>query len=125
LGLVNELEIKITELFLNPERLADIVLLVDEGVINTSTGRELVIKTQEQEKDPRMIVDEEGLAQMTDITAIETICKEVIQENPSQVEQYQSGKTGVIGWLVGQVMSKTGGKADPQAVRKSLEKLLK
>jgi aspartyl-tRNA(Asn)/glutamyl-tRNA(Gln) amidotransferase subunit B len=125
LGLVNELDLTIADLFLNPERLADILLLVDEGVINTTTGRELVIKTQEQKKDPRMIVDEEGLAQMTDSAAIEVICQEVIQENPSQVEQYQSGKTGVIGWLVGQVMAKTGGKADPQAVRKSLEKLLK
>jgi aspartyl-tRNA(Asn)/glutamyl-tRNA(Gln) amidotransferase subunit B len=125
LRLINDLNLKTDELYLTPARLALILKLVDEGTINTSTGRELVQKTQEQKKDPGEIVEIEGLAQMTDTGAIEELCKQVIDENPSQVEQYRSGKTGVIGWLMGQVMAKTGGKADPQAVRPKLEDLLK
>ena len=124
LGLINDLGLSITELFLTPEKLAEIIKLVDEGVINSSTGKELVRRTQEQGKDPVIIVEEEGLAQLTDSAAIESICQEVIQENPDQVAQYQSGKGGVIGWLIGQVMTKSGGKADPQVVREILEKLL-
>jgi aspartyl-tRNA(Asn)/glutamyl-tRNA(Gln) amidotransferase subunit B len=124
LGLMNELNLSADELFLTPERLAEILELVDKGTINTSTGKELVRKTQELQKDPRSIVEEEGLAQVTDSAVIESICQEVIEENPAQVEQYQSGKEGVIGWLIGQVMAKSGGKADPEVVRETLEKLL-
>jgi aspartyl-tRNA(Asn)/glutamyl-tRNA(Gln) amidotransferase subunit B len=125
LGLMNELHLSAGELFLTPERLAEILKLVDEGVINTSTGKELVRKTQKLQKEPREIVEEEGLAQVTDSGAIESICLDVIQENPSQVEQYKSGKGGVIGWLIGQVMAKSGGKANPQLVREILESLMK
>ena len=125
LGLVNELGITVNELYLTPNRLQKIMKLVDGGNINTSTGKELIRKTQELQKDPQEIVEDEGLAQVTDTGAIETICQEVIQENPAQVEQYQSGKEGVIGWLIGQVMAKSGGKADPQVVREIITKLLK
>jgi len=124
LGLVNELDLPIDELFLTPEKLAQIIQLVDEGTINTSTGKDLIRKVQELAKDPREIVEEEGLAQLTDSGEIESICQEVIDANPDQVEQFKSGKGGVIGWLIGQVMAKSGGKADPQAVREILHKLL-
>ncbi|MFV1949519.1 MAG: Asp-tRNA(Asn)/Glu-tRNA(Gln) amidotransferase subunit GatB [Anaerolineales bacterium] len=124
IGLMNEKNLSANDLYLTPEKLAGILQMVDEGMINTSTGKELLRKTQELEKDPREIVEGEGLAQVTDSTAIEAICREVIDENPSQVEQYHSGKTGVIGWLMGRVMAKTGGKADPKAVREILAKLL-
>jgi aspartyl-tRNA(Asn)/glutamyl-tRNA(Gln) amidotransferase subunit B len=124
IGLMNETNLSVDELYLTPEKLAVILQMVDEGTINTGTGKELLWKTQELEKDPREIVEEEGLAQVTDSAAIESLCQEVIKDNPSQVEQYRSGKTGVIGWLVGQVMAKSGGKADPQAVREILLKLL-
>jgi len=125
LRLMNEINLKADELYLTPGRLAAVLQLVDEGRINTGTGRELVQKIEEQKKEPGEIVEKEGLAQMTDISAIEELCQQIIDENPSQVEQYKSGKTGVIGWLMGQVMAKTGGKADPQGVRETLTKLLK
>jgi aspartyl-tRNA(Asn)/glutamyl-tRNA(Gln) amidotransferase subunit B len=125
LGLVNELGRPVEELYLTPERLAEIILMVEDGEINTSTGKDLIHKTQESQKEPREIVKSEGLAQVTDSGAIESICQEVIQENPDQVGQYKSGKEGVIGWLIGQVMAKSGGKADPKAVRETLISLLK
>jgi aspartyl-tRNA(Asn)/glutamyl-tRNA(Gln) amidotransferase subunit B len=125
LGLMNELGLSLEELYLTPERLGKILQLVEEGRINTGTGKDLLRKTQQLQKDPGEIVEEQGLAQLTDSTAIEALCQEVLAENPSQVEQYRSGKGGVIGWLMGQVMAKSGGKADPQAVRELLEKFLK
>jgi len=125
LGLINDLGLAIDELFLTPDKLAQIIQLVDDGTINTSTGKDLVRKVQELAKDPDLIVKEEGLAQLTDSGAIESICQEVIDANPDQVAQFHSGKGGVIGWLIGQVMAKSGGKADPQAVREILQKLLK
>ena len=121
---MNELDLPIDELFLTPEKLAQIIQLVDEGTINTSTGKDLIRKVQELAKDPREIVEEEGLAQLTDSGEIESICQEVIDANPDQVEQFKTGKGGVIGWLIGEVMVKSGGKANPQAVREILHKLL-
>ncbi|NQS92572.1 MAG: Asp-tRNA(Asn)/Glu-tRNA(Gln) amidotransferase subunit GatB [Chloroflexi bacterium] len=123
-GMMNDLILPIDDLYLNPELLAKILLMVDDGTINTSTGKELVRKTEEQKKDPKKIVEEESLAQLTDSSAIETICQEVIQANPGQVGEYKSGKGGVIGWLIGQVMAKSGGIADPQVVRETLQSLL-
>jgi aspartyl-tRNA(Asn)/glutamyl-tRNA(Gln) amidotransferase subunit B len=98
---------------------------VEDGSINTTTGKDLVRKTELQKKSPGDIVHDEGLAQVTDSEEITKFCQGVIEENPSQVKQYQSGKEGVLGWLIGQVMAKTGGKADPQAVREQLIELLK
>ncbi len=125
LGMLNDLDLTLEDLYLTPPKLAQILKMVDQGAINTSTGRELLRKTQQQAVDPAEIVEVEGLGQVTDSAAIKTICQQVIEANPSQVEEYRSGKTGVIGWLMGQVMAGSGGKADPQVVREILLKLLK
>jgi len=124
LSLSNELSIP-PELIISPDNFARILYLVDNGKINRSTGSALIRKGYELKLDPDTIIEKEGSAQVTDSAKIESICQDVIQGNPSQVEQYKSGKGGVIGWLIGQVMAKSGGKADPQLVREILEKLLK
>jgi aspartyl-tRNA(Asn)/glutamyl-tRNA(Gln) amidotransferase subunit B len=124
LSLSNELSIP-PELIISPENFARILYLVDNGKINRSTGSSLIRKGYESKLDPDTIIEKEGSEQVNDSAEIESICQDVIQGNPSQVEQYKSGKGGVIGWLIGQVMAKSGGKADPQLVRETLEKLLK
>jgi aspartyl-tRNA(Asn)/glutamyl-tRNA(Gln) amidotransferase subunit B len=64
------------------------------------------------------------LGQVSDEGAIREVCAQVIAENPDQVETYQGGKEGLMGWFVGQVMAKTQGKADPNLAREILEELL-
>jgi aspartyl-tRNA(Asn)/glutamyl-tRNA(Gln) amidotransferase subunit B len=66
----------------------------------------------------------EGLAQVSDEDAIREICADVIAENLEQVATYKSGKEGLIGWFIGQVMKKSRGKADPQTAREILQELL-
>ena len=61
---------------------------------------------------------------MSDASALETAVTEIVSANPSQAELYRSGKTQTFGWFVGQVMKKTGGRADPAAVREALTKVL-
>ena len=124
LGLVNDLGVALEDLYLTPERLSEIIKMVDGGQINTSTGKELIHKVEESKNEPAAIVESEGLAQLSDTSALEVICQEVVDDNPGQVGQYQSGKKGLIGWFMGQVMAKTGGKADPQVVREILQGLL-
>lgn len=72
-------------------------------------------------KAPEEIVDEKGLRQISDIDQLREIVREVIQENPKTIEDYKTGKKKAFGYLVGQTMKKTRGKANPQLVNKLLQ----
>jgi aspartyl-tRNA(Asn)/glutamyl-tRNA(Gln) amidotransferase subunit B len=74
--------------------------------------------------DAAAIVAEKGLGRMRDAGALEAAVAEIVAGNPSQVALYRSGKTQTFGWFVGQVMKKTGGRADPAAVREALTRAL-
>ena len=122
--LLNERGLTAAELRLKPEHLARIIQLVDAGTINTPTGKALVEKVQDTGKAPDAIVQEEGLAQVSDESALRAICERIVADNPKEVEKYRSGKTGLIGWFVGQVMRETRGKANPKEVQRILRELL-
>jgi aspartyl-tRNA(Asn)/glutamyl-tRNA(Gln) amidotransferase subunit B len=124
LRMVNERNINPEKLRLTPEYLADIIKLVDDGTINTSTGKSLIEKVEDSNQTPAEIVEAEGLAKVSDEDAIREIIVAVIESNPDQVATYKSGKTTIIGWFVGQVMKGSRGKADPQLTRSMLEELL-
>ena len=121
---INDRTIPANRLQLTPQYLAEIIKLVDDSKINTSTGKSLVEKVEDTGKSPAEIVQEEGLGAVSDEDAIRKIIVEVIADNPDQVATYQGGKTTIIGWFVGQVMKKSRGKADPQLTRSILEELL-
>ncbi len=97
---------------------------MDAGTINTSTGKSLLEKVEASGEAPAAIVQAEGLARVSDREAIRRACAQVLAENPDQVASYKSGKTGLMGWFVGQVMKKSQGKADPQMAKAILEELL-
>ncbi len=122
--LLNERNLTAAQLRLTPQHLARIIQLVDAGTINTPTGKALVEKVEDTGKAPDAIVQEEGLAQVSDEDALRAICEKVVAANPAEVEKYRSGKTGLIGWFVGQVMRETRGKANPKEVQKILRELL-
>ncbi len=81
-------------------------------------------KVEASGQAPTKIVQAEGLAKVSDQEAIRTICAEVLEESPEQVNAYKGGKTTLMGWFVGQVMKKIRGKADPQVAKAVLEELL-
>ena len=124
LRLLNDRSLTAAELKLTPAYLAEAIRLVEAGTINTSTGKALVHKVQDTGKAPKTIVEEEGLAKVSDTGAIRAICAEILAANPGQVATYKSGKTTLIGWFVGQVMRASRGKADPETTRALLEELL-
>jgi aspartyl-tRNA(Asn)/glutamyl-tRNA(Gln) amidotransferase subunit B len=125
LRMINESGVPAGRMRLTPEYLAEIIKLVDSNTINTSTGKALLEKVESSGRSPGEIVQAEGLAKVSDTGAIQAACAAVLAENPEQVASYQSGKVTLIGWFVGQVMRKSGGKADPQLVRTTLEAMLK
>ncbi len=124
LRMINELGVLATDLKLTPAYLAKIISMVDAGTINTSTGKSLLEKVEKSGVDPAEIVAAEGLAQVSDFSAIQSVCQVVLDESPEQVAAYRAGKVTLIGWFTGQVMKKSRGKADPKLVREALEKLL-
>ena len=124
LRMLNESGLSAGELRLTPAFLAEIIRLVDANTINTSTGKALLEKVQTTGRAPGEIVQAEGLAQVSDSSAIRAVCAEVLAENAGQVDNYRKGKTSLIGWFVGQVMRKSQGKADPVLTRSILEDLL-
>lgn len=124
MAILNEAGISAGELKLLPSYLADIIKMMDENTINTPTGKALLLKVEESGKPPIEIVEQEGLVQVSDMSALEDMAAAVLTENPDQVESFKNGKETLMGWFVGQVMRKSQGKADPNSVREILEKLL-
>ncbi len=108
----------------SPERLAELVRLVEAGEVSAASAKEVLAAMLDSPADAAAIVAEKGLGSIRDTDALEAAAAEVIAGHPSQVELFRSGKTQTFGWLVGQVMKKTGGRADPAAVRKALTRAL-
>lgn len=114
-GIVDEMRI------ITPDDLYELVEMISENTVNGKQAKEIFIKMLDGESGtPREIADKFGMKQMTDTSAIEAIVDEVIAANPSQVEQYKSGKVGLLGFFVGNVMKKTGGTANPAVVNEIL-----
>ncbi len=109
---------------MSPEHLAELIALVDGKRINSKIAKELLNRMWAGEGSPAAIVEREGLAQTSDPAAIERFVDEVIAANPSVVADYKAGKTNVAGFLVGQVMKASRGKADPALVNELVKKKL-
>ena len=110
---------------ITPSDLSELVDMIAANEINGKQAKEIFIKMLDGESGtPREIADKFGMKQITDTGAIESAIDAVIAANPAQVEQYKSGKTGLLGFFVGAVMKSTGGKANPAVVNEILRKKL-
>lgn len=110
---------------ITPTDLAELVDMVATNEINGKQAKDIFIKMLDgQNGTPRAIADKFGMKQITDTSAIEKIVDEVIDANAPQVEQYKSGKTGLLGFFVGNVMKKSGGSANPAVVNEILRNKL-
>ena len=123
--MVNENNLTFAQAPVSPENLAAMIGLIDKGTISGKIAKKVIVSMWETGKDPDTIVKEQGLVQITDTGAIEAIVKEVIANNPKSVEDFNSGKGKAIGFLVGQVMKASKGRANPGVVNELLQKYLK
>ncbi len=119
-GLMNESGQKIGEVQVSPEALAELIGLAEDGTINTNTGKEVLGEMFASGRSAREVVEERGLTQISDTAALEQIVAQVLDESPEQVQKYLDGKEQIVGWLMGQVMKATRGKANPQVVQELL-----
>ena len=125
LGFIYKYDKNIDEIYLTPERLSKITENVKSGKISSKQAKDLFFLVLEREEEPEKIMKDEGMEQISDDGAIKAIIQEVLDENPSQIEQYKAGKTNMFDYFVGQTMKKTRGQANPSLVRDILTELLK
>ena len=129
LRLLNERNIPVetlkpTDYPVSPENTAAIVNLIDEGLISGTIAKAVYVETAQSGKDPRSIVEEKGLRQISDAGALDAAIAQVLAAHPKEAEAYKGGRKQLLGFFTGQVMKATQGKANPQALQAALKEKL-
>ncbi|MGP6155984.1 MAG: Asp-tRNA(Asn)/Glu-tRNA(Gln) amidotransferase GatCAB subunit B, partial [Vulcanimicrobiaceae bacterium] len=118
--LANETGVGVAEAGVSPQALAELVELTEAATINSKTAKELLARLWSEGGSPKGIVEAEGLGQVSDVSAIDAIVAGVLEGNPKVVADFRAGKMKVMGFLVGQVMKQSGGKANPTLAEERL-----
>ncbi len=111
---MNERKRTIKELGITPNALVVLIQKVEDGVISNLVGKDVLTVMLNEGKNAQQVIDEKGLAQVSDDSALLAIVDAIIAQNPAVVEQIKSGKPSAAGFLVGQAMKQSGGKANPK-----------
>ncbi len=107
-----------------PAQLAALVMLVEGGAISATAGKEVLAEMAAHGGEPRQLVERMALRQISDPGALAPIVQEIVAANAEKVAAYRAGRTGLLGFFVGQVMAQTSGRANPELVKQILEKAL-
>ncbi|MDI6689095.1 MAG: Asp-tRNA(Asn)/Glu-tRNA(Gln) amidotransferase subunit GatB [Actinomycetota bacterium] len=121
---LNAANMEIDECAVTPKHLVQLLKLIDDGTISGKIAKAVFEEMFETGKLPQIIVEEKGLTQITDEEELTRIVELVLEENPGVVEDYRKGRERALGFLVGQVMRLTKGRANPQLVNKLLRERL-
>lgn len=124
LGYLKEAKMSLSECLVTPEKLALLVQLIEDRVINNHAAKEVFAVIAKTGKDPKTIVKEMSLEQVSSVEKLEAIVQEIINNNHTQVTQYRAGNERLFGFFVGQAMAKTQGKGDPKVIQGLLKKYL-
>ncbi|MCX5922766.1 MAG: Asp-tRNA(Asn)/Glu-tRNA(Gln) amidotransferase subunit GatB [Candidatus Dependentiae bacterium] len=124
IGYLNEYKLTLNEFKVTPEKLAEIIELVEQGKINNTAAKEVFALVAQTGANPSHIVKEKGLEQIGSSEELEKIVKEIIDTNPQVVTDYKSGKERLFGFFVGQAMAKTQGKGNPKILQELIKKYL-
>ncbi|CAI2627642.1 Aspartyl/glutamyl-tRNA(Asn/Gln) amidotransferase subunit B [Apilactobacillus kunkeei] len=116
---LNDEQKDLSETEITPENLATMIKLIEDGTISSKMAKK-VFKGITEGKEPKKFVEDNGMVQLSDPDQLQPIIDEVLSNNPQSVEDFHNGKDRAIGFLVGQIMKQTRGKANPQVVNKLL-----
>lgn len=123
-GLMKEKGIEIDELKITPEHFSHFGVMIIEGISSSAIAKTLLPKMLETGEDPEVLMQEEKLTLISNEEELKVLAKEIIEKNPKAAEDYKKGKLEAVQFLVGQVMAKTRGQADPEVLRELFKKLL-
>lgn len=122
--ILNDNNMEPEEIDIHPERLAKLILMVEESKINRTIAKEVFEKVFLEDVDPEEYVKEHSLGMISDDKILRSLVSDVLEENPRSVSDYKKGKTKALGFLVGQTMKAVNGKADPVLVNTLIKELL-
>jgi len=108
----------------SPRQIASLLGMVDQGAISGKQAKEVYAKIVRTDLAPEDVVEKLGMRQVSDASAIEDVCRRIIEQSPKQADQLRAGKSAIMGFFVGQVMKETKGAANPQLVNDLMKKLL-
>lgn len=123
--ILNEKEMEPSDIPFTAEHLAKLVELIDKGTISSAIGKKVVTELFENPEDPQKIIETKGWIQISDEGAIKEVVLKVLENNPQSVSDFKAGKDKALGFLVGQAMKETKGKANPQMLNKMFLEELK
>ena len=124
--ILNETEMEPIQIPFDAKQLGKLVVLIDKGTISSSIGKKVLVELFENPRDPEDIIKEKGWIQISDEGAIKEVVLKILENNPQSIADYKGGKDKALGFLVGQAMKQTKGKANPQMLNKMfLEELNK
>jgi aspartyl-tRNA(Asn)/glutamyl-tRNA(Gln) amidotransferase subunit B len=121
---INDNKLEFTETKITPENLTDLISAIDSGKLGSTNAKKLLIDLLSSSGDVNKLIDEKGLAQLSNEDELKTIVEEVLKKSEAQVEQYRSGKTKIRQFFFGEVMKISKGKANPEVTNKLLDELL-
>ena len=116
--ILNETETEPMQIPFDANQLAKLVQLIDNGTISSAIAKKVIVELFENPKDPEEIIKEKGWIQISDEGAIKEVVTKILESNPQSVADYKAGKDRALGFLVGQAMKETKGKANPQMLNK-------
>ena len=125
LGIINEEGMTIDTFRVKPDRFAGLLTSIKMGKINNATGKEVLRKMLSNTLTADEIIQNDGLAQVSDKSSLSKIISKVLDENPDQLDRYRSGKKALFGFFMGEVMKVTRGKSDPKVLKDLLVLALK
>ena len=123
--ILNETEMEPIEIPFDANQLGKLVMLIDKGTISSSIGKKVLVELFENPRDPEKVIQEKGWVQISDENAIKEIVLKILDANPQSISDYKGGKDRALGFLVGQAMKETKGKANPQMLNKMFIEELK
>ena len=116
--ILNEKELEPDQIPFTAEHLAKMIILIEKGTISSAIGKKVLEELFENPKDPEEMVKEKGWIQISDEGAIKEVVMKILENNPQSISDYKAGKDRALGFLVGQAMKETKGKANPQMLNK-------
>ena len=123
--ILNEKELEPEEIPFTAEELAEMIKLIDKGTISSSIAKKVLDELFENPRDPNKIIEEKGWIQISDETQIKEVVLKVLSENEQSILDYKAGKDRALGYLVGQAMKQTKGKANPKMLNEMFIEELK
>ena len=124
LRMLNANNMEPEDIKISPKNFVSLLKIIESGKISNTAGKEVFKEMFETDKDPEIIIEEKGLSQISCSDEIEKLVDKVLSDNPKSIEDFKAGKPQAVGYLMGQVMKASKGKANPPVAKQMIEEKL-